>query len=379
MRSIYIHLPFCAQKCRYCDFLSDAADYKTQERYIGALLQEMKERVLPYWQRPDTLFIGGGTPSFLAPDLWSILLEGIHRYIMPMSATEWSIEANPQSGHKDLFQLWQEAGVNRLSLGVQSFCNDELKLLGRVHHAEEAMKAYQEARRAGFDNINLDLMYGLPGQSLQRWQTTVETALELAPEHLSLYGLILEEGTPLTAAVEAGRLPEPSDRMAAEALQWHTERLAMAGYEVYEISNYAKPGHTCCHNQAYWALTPWLGLGLGATGRKGREVTVMTDDMLAYCDTAEKEHPWPIKKTFLTAETLMADAMLMGLRQAKGVQRKDLQTRYGFDFESLWEVSIAKGCAAGLLDYDGETLRLTRQGRLHGNDCFMMFLTPERS
>lgn len=377
MRSIYIHLPFCAQKCRYCDFLSAPASSRVQARYVEALLLEMAARVDARWRAPETIFIGGGTPSFLEAALWERLLEGIATYIAPTAETEWTVEANPASGHYAWFRRLRDGGVNRLSMGVQSFDDRELRLLGRAHTAAEAREAYEDARRAGFQNINLDLIYALPGQSLAAWQRNVEAALAMAPEHLSLYGLILEEGTPLTAAVDAGRLPEPSDAMAAEAMGWQTERLARAGYEVYEISNYARPGYACRHNRAYWALTPWLGLGLGATGREGLVVSVAETDLEGYCTVLEGGR-LPIETTVLCPEEAMSDAMMMGLRERAGVDRQTLRARWGFDFCALWPRAIEEEEAAGRLAFDGERLRLTASGRLHGNDVFMRFLTPER-
>jgi len=263
--SLYVHIPFCELKCSYCDFNSYAGLEELMAPYVEALAVEARlwSRLLG---RPPvgTLFLGGGTPSLLPLPMLGRLLEALRDAFPFRPDCETTLEANPGTVDAEYLRGLVALGVDRLSLGVQSFHDDELRALDRLHSASEAEEAYRQARRAGFRSVNLDLIYGLPGQPLERWQATLERAIALGPDHLSLYALTVEEGTKLAHDVARGVAPAPDPDVQADMYEWSSERLAAAGYEHYEISNWARPGHRCRHNLAYWQCRPYLGLGAGA-------------------------------------------------------------------------------------------------------------------
>ena len=263
--SLYIHIPFCTLKCSYCDFNSYAGIESLMRAFVDALCDEMR-----LWapfvadRRVETIFFGGGTPSLLPIEDVERIMAAIREAFALAPDAKVSFEANPGTVDRDYFRGLLAAGVNRISFGVQSFHDDELAALDRIHSAAEAKEAYRWAREAGFERINLDLIYGLQDQTMQRWQATLERAIALAPEHLSLYALTVEEGTKLAHDIERGRAPAPDGDMQAEMYEWSCARLASEGYAQYEISNWCLPGEECRHNLVYWRNGEWLGLGPGA-------------------------------------------------------------------------------------------------------------------
>ncbi len=263
--ALYVHIPFCSAKCTYCDFNSYAGQDSLMAPYAEAVAHEASVWA-PYvaGRRFETVFFGGGTPSTLPLPEMRTIVEGMRGYLNIDLAAEFSLEANPGTVDAAYLAGLREIGFNRISFGVQSFHEDELRSLDRIHDAQEVRDAYRWAREAGFDNINLDLIYGLIGQDMQSWQTNLEMALELGPEHLSLYALTLEEGTPLTRDVARGRTPGPDLDLQADMFEWSREYLKPLGYHHYEISNWAKAGGECRHNLVYWRNGDWLGLGAGA-------------------------------------------------------------------------------------------------------------------
>ncbi|MCX7885841.1 MAG: radical SAM family heme chaperone HemW [Verrucomicrobiae bacterium] len=315
-----MHFPFCLAKCHYCAFYSRQGTENEMADYVATLCRDL-DNAPPL--RLQTLYIGGGTPSILPLPLWQQLLDKL-----PRPAREWTIECNPATVEAEKAALWRAAGVNRLSLGVQSFDDKLLALLGRVHNAAQAVETFRLLRDAGFDNINLDLMFGLPGQTTLQWRDTLERALALAPEHISAYSLTLEEGTKFWGRVELD-----------EELQWAMyeqliETLTAAGYHHYEISNFAKPGHECQHNLAYWRGEDYLGLGPSAVSTVGlRRWTV----------GGEEEH--------LTEEIKRAERIAFGLRMLDGIPAHYVN---GYDISRL--------LADGLVERHNRRLRLTRRG-----------------
>jgi oxygen-independent coproporphyrinogen-3 oxidase len=302
---------------------------------------------------------------------------------------EMTIEANPGSADSARLDGLCRLGFNRLSLGVQSFQDDELRLLGRVHSAGEAREAYRAARRAGFENVNLDLIYGLPGQALAAWQRTLTEAIALRPQHLSLYALTLEEGTPLAADVEGGRLPAPDPDLAADMYLWAGEALAAAGYEHYEISNWALPGYRCRHNLVYWRNQPYLGLGAGAHSCLGGFRFAAVRDPRAYIREVMATDPTPSDDGLAVALTrlrhlesvvqvtdasAMAETAILGLRLVEGLSLAAFRRRFGVGLLSIYGPAVAELTALGLLERANGRLRLTSKGRLLGNEAFVRFL-----
>ncbi len=294
MHSLYIHVPFCRRRCSYCDFNTYAGQEHLQAAYVAALVREIgllavaAGEALPV----HTVYFGGGTPSLLSPRQIAQVLEAVARHFALTADAEISLEANPGTLAPAYLKALRQAGVNRLSLGVQSAHPADLHLLERDHDFLTVIRTVAWARQAGFDNLNLDLMLGLPQQPLERWQRTVELALDLAPEHFSLYALTLEHGTPLAHWVDRGLVPAPDPDLAAEMYLWADERLRQAGFRQYEISNWARPGMVCRHNLQYWRNQPYLGLGAGAHGYAGGFRTVNALTPGAYIRRLEDAAPW---------------------------------------------------------------------------------------
>lgn len=373
--ALYVHIPFCRSRCHYCAFNTYAGLESLIPAYGEALMAEARSAPEV---RARTLYLGGGTPSLLPAELLARLLDFLRgRFGLPEGA-EVTLEANP--GTVDETYLWaaRAAGVNRLSLGVQSVHEDELRLLGRRHTWSEAVAAVRAARAAGMDVVNLDLIYGLPGQTLARWQETLEAALALEPDHLSLYALTLEEGTPLEQRVACGELPPPDDDLAAEMYEWAEEHLERAGFVHYEISNWAQIGpegpRVCQHNLVYWHNEPYLGLGAGAAswwgGRRWNNVRHPEEyirRLTAGGLVAENVEEIPLRLE-------MGETMMMGLRLLEGVDDARFRARFGRGLAGVFGAELAHLAEQGLMEWDGQTARLTPRGRLLGNRVFVEFL-----
>ena len=375
MRGIYIHIPFCAAKCRYCDFLSFPSHKRDLHRaYARALADEIRSRVKGPWANADTVFIGGGTPTVLENGEWLTILEALNDRLRMDRVLEFTVEANPGTVSPETFQILKEGGVNRLSFGVQSFQLKYLQMLGRIHTGQQARHAVYEARMAGFENVNLDLMYGLPGQSLADWQKDLDAALAMDVPHLSLYQLMLEPHTALTRQVAEGSLPEPDEDMAADAFAWQRTYLADRGLYQYEISNYARPGYKSHHNQIYWRLEDYLGLGLGATGwtRPGRVTN--TSDLYGYLQTDWSRANALEERETLSRQDQMSESVFMALRMNEGLDCAAFASLYGASVEQVFPGAIHDNIGKGLLEKVEDHLRLTDRGRLLGNLVFESFL-----
>ena len=391
--ALYLHIPFCTSKCGYCDFNSYAGLDHLTEGYTEALLGE-----LDLWApaardfRVQTVFFGGGTPSLTSLDDMRAFADRIRQRYDVAPDAEWSLEANPGELTREHLDGLRALGVNRLSIGVQSLHDDELALLERGHSAARAIEAVGAARAAGFDNLNLDFIFGLIDQPLPRWQDTVERALDFAPEHLSCYALTVEPGTALYYQVARGQLPEPDPDVVADHYEWTRDRLARAGYRHYEISNWARPGRECRHNLVYWRAAPYLGLGAGAhsffAGRRFANVDAPNRYIEAIRESLE-ERAATGKGTLrqvATGETpdeatLRADAMILGLRLLEGVSTTDFATRFGLTPQQAFPTAIDRHLATGLLtrvapdrEGDGDRLRLTARGLLLSNEVFIDLL-----
>lgn len=375
MHGIYIHIPFCEQKCRYCDFLSFPGDHmKEKERYVDALCEEMRLRIQGKWRTPQTIFIGGGTPTALTAACLERLLAVLSASVDIENVEEFTVEANPGTIDAEKLSVLRAAGVDRLSFGVQSFDDTLLRRIGRIHTAQDAVEAVALARQAGFDNINLDLMYGLPGQKAEQWRATVVQALALAPSHLSLYQLIVEEGTAIAHQLAAGALPPIDEDGAAEWFVHQRDWLAASGYAQYEVSNYARPGYASKHNQLYWRLDDYLGLGLGATSWIRPVRCVNTTDLQAYCAALESGVLSPSGSETLTRDEQMSESVFMALRMNEGLSRARFHSLYGVDVVEAFSDAVREGCSRDWLTLDEACLKLTDAGRLVGNWVFELFI-----
>ncbi len=384
--SLYLHFPFCQQRCSYCDFNTYAGQEPLIRPYLRALEAEVRwlGQTAPARLPVHTVYFGGGTPSLAPLDGLERVLQAIAEVFDLNEAVEITLEANPGTVDLDYLRGLRSLGFNRLSFGVQSAHPEELRLLGRIHDYPTVTQSVAWARKAGFANLNLDLIYGLPGQPLARWQRTLELALGLRPEHLSLYALTLEHGTPLAAWVAQGLLPPPDDDVAATMYEWAGERLDQAGYRQYEISNWARPGYACRHNLQYWRNEPYLGLGAGAHGWVAGVRTVNVRAPGAYIQ--RMAHPpaaLPFPRTPATVEARalssqeeMEETMMMGLRLTEeGVSDERFAQRFGLPLEQAFGEPIARLTALGLLEWaPGARLRLTPKARLLGNVVFREFV-----
>lgn len=378
---IYIHIPFCVRKCGYCDFLSAPAGRDVQEKYVQALQREIQGRTGEHenYQVP-TVFIGGGTPSILEPGQIKRLLDTLRNHYQVLPGAEITIEANPGTVDYDCLSQYREAGINRLSLGLQSSWDEELRTLGRIHTWQQFLDAYGAAAAAGFTHINVDLMSGLPGQTLVSYETTLRRVAELVPgpEHISAYSLILEEGTPLAKRYVDGKLVLPDEETERE-LYGLTERILREyGYGRYEISNYAKKGCECRHNVGYWTRENYLGFGIGAASLVENVRFQNGSDLRAYLENPLGQRQQEQK---LTVAEQMEEYMFLGLRLTAGVGERVFYETFHCELEQVYGEVIEKHIMQGLLAYRnsaaGRYLHLTVRGLDLANYVMADFLEPE--
>lgn len=363
---LYLHIPFCLRKCPYCSFVSGPVDRDLMHRYARALQSRIRRMANPEWtegRQITTLFFGGGTPSILPAAVLADILRECRKYFaLTGKDTECSIEVNPATINKADLQELVRCGFNRISLGVQSFDDTELQQLGRPHNAADAEAVLQNARRAGFDNISIDLMYGLPGQTVSDWRRSLETALEFRPEHLSMYELTIEEGTPYAQLQDQGKLILPAENEVLKMMDLTAELTGRAGFHRYEISNYARPGRECRHNINYWRNGSYLGLGAAAVSFLGGRRYSAVADTAAYCARVEAgREPWSEVEE-LGREPGFRETVIMGLRMTRGVVLSDLEQRFGLDPVSYYGRTLQMLEENGLLVREGNSLRLTDRG-----------------
>ena len=376
---LYIHIPFCVKKCDYCDFLSFPADNRTQRRYVDAVQKEIIYYGALYPDRKiTTIFIGGGTPSWLDEEEIVRILHTVREAFAVEHDAEITIECNPGTATAHKLVRYREAGINRISIGLQSAHHEELALLGRIHTWEQFLKTYDLARKAGFSNINVDLMSALPGQTLETFSDTLKKVLALKPEHLSAYSLMIEEGTPFYERYredekhrEAGEptelLPDEEQEYAVTKL---TQRVLMeAGYHWYEVSNFAKPGYECRHNIGYWKRADYLGIGIGAASLIDNVRYANVRDLEEYCK--ECESLWEelnIRKTLcsstepVTREEQMEEFMFLGLRMTEGVSRAEFEQHFGTTIEAVYGDVLRQLQKEGLLVKQEGRICLTERG-----------------
>ncbi|HMQ52966.1 MAG TPA: radical SAM family heme chaperone HemW, partial [Anaerolineae bacterium] len=392
---LYLHIPWCATRCIYCDFntyIDGTADLKA--RYQAALRREIREAGAVL-ERPalSTIFFGGGTPTALAPEQLIELVDTVRASFALEPEAEITTEANPGTLTIEYLRALRQGGINRLSLGVQSFDDRELAFLSRLHNAEVARQAVKQARRAGFDNVSLDLIFNLPDQTVAQWQYSLTEALRLEPEHLSIYSLIVEAGTPLHRQVSQGQIPAPDDDLAAEMYAVTLETLATAGYAQYEISNWARAGAEAdwetprlasAHNLIYWRNQPYLGLGAGAYGTLNGQRWANVKRPQAYIANVEAGAGLGPARDEQTVETIppataMVEEMMLGLRLVReGVGAAEFEARFGLALSRHYAQAIDFGLKHELLEWieapAGPRLRLTRSGRFLANQVTLQFM-----
>ena len=370
---LYVHIPFCVKKCDYCDFLSGPAGKERQREYFQSLGREIA--AVPEF--PDreitTVFIGGGTPSVPDPALMGAILDQIRNKFFMAPDAEITIEANPGTLYKEKLQEYRKHGVNRLSLGLQSPQNRELKILGRIHTWEEFLESFFMAREAGFSNINIDLMSAIPEQTYEDWEKNLRTVAELSPEHISAYSLIVEEGTPFWER----ELDLPDEDTEYQMYEDTAGILAEYGYQQYEISNYAKDGYACRHNIGYWKRTEYLGLGLGASSLYGENRFSNTRDMqeyLGFSGNTERIRKDVLK---LSLKDQIEEFMYLGLRMTEGISEIDFEQNFGQKLENIYGSVLQKYKETGFLEKTGTNWRFTRKGIHVSNHILAELLLDE--
>ena len=399
VQGVYVHTPFCLQKCLYCDFPSYAGfSAELRQQYVDALCREIefryRQRNLPVAERA-TVYFGGGTPTVLSVEETAKIVACLKDCGWWNEPAEASIEANPGTVDGEKLKALRELGFDRISLGVQSLQDGELRALGRIHTAEQALRAVEEAKQAGFQRINADLMSGIPGQTAESFRDTLDRILQLELPHLSVYSLILEEGTPLERLVKSGKVALPDEEVSYSMYEMTTDVLDRAGLQRYEISNYAVPGQESVHNTVYWHYEPYAAFGVGACSFTGKERRTNTFDAREYIKgwnaaaaalqksgtatsgkrfSADREDGRVWQTERLDRKTQISEAMIMGLRLTEGVDLNRMKQRYGIDvlkyygkeIQTLLDKKMA-ACEAGML-------RLTAYGMQYGNQAFEAFV-----
>ncbi len=395
---IYIHIPFCRSHCSYCDFATGMYESDLAETYVVALCREIskwKEIENPF--AVDTIYFGGGTPSLLAPEQIERILKAVHERFEVVNGAEVTIELNPASvgaqqanihrrdpENAEVVQRNNETelplrklsdfrrlGINRASFGAQTFDDQELKQLGRTHTSADIPATFQRLREAEFENINFDLIAGLPGQTLRGWKRNLDLALKLRPEHLSLYLLDIHEGTPLADQIRRRMRPKPDDDLAGEMYRVMIDQVTAAGYGHYEISNFCLPGFQSRHNTKYWNGAPYYGFGCSAHSYDGaRRRWANEREVAKYVELIETEQSTVGELTDLKEEDARSESIFLGLRLMRGLDLEDYRSRFGADLREQYDTELNRLCEAGLIEIDHELLRLTTRGALLSNEVF---------
>ncbi|MBI5385795.1 MAG: radical SAM family heme chaperone HemW [Verrucomicrobia bacterium] len=380
--NLYVHVPFCARKCEYCAFFSEVSDADTMSRYVTALVRELE--LVATDLAPEAIFFGGGTPSLLAPRHWEEVFRALDRLRL-LNAAEWTIECNPATVSLDKARLWREAGVNRLSLGVQSLNEDLLDRLGRVHSRSAVFKSFDLLRRAGFDNLNLDLMFAIPGQTLAAWRETLCEALAMDSEHLSSYEVIYEDDTPLFAELHAGEFDVDED-LACEMYEELVAQAVAAKFHQYEVANFAKhrcaapaeiPSHACRHNVNYWRGGPFYGLGPSATSYVRGVRTKNWSNTRLYCEQLEQGRRAIESTEELSPLGRAGETAAFGLRMTAGWPFAVFKQVTGFDLREHWGGEMRKLVDCGWARLDEERFQLTPEGLRFADAAAQEFLRPE--
>lgn len=413
---LYVHIPFCVRKCAYCDFLSFPSSEDLRQKYVDALIREIRSCKNTYQgYRVPTVFIGGGTPSILSPAQIQAVFSAMRETFRVDPEAEITMEANPGTVTEGKLLAWKGAGVNRLSIGLQSVRDEELRMLGRIHDHRQFLDTWKMVRQAGMENVNIDLISAIPGQTPESWRETLRKTAELAPEHLSVYSLIIEEGTPFYERYSNGPRnlrsedrergtkkdasqdvrdgaqgpADPAGAFGSDDQQYpplpdeETERLmyeetenilAEYGYARYEISNYAKPGCACRHNIGYWQRKAYLGIGLGSSSLIGKTRFCHTSDLETYLACAGDPGKICEEEQFLSENEEMEEFMFLGLRMMCGVRKSEFLRLFGVPVDTVYGEPLKKLQGHGLLEIEEDTIRLTKRGIDISNYVFEQFL-----
>jgi len=354
---LYVHVPFCMSKCAYCDFVSYARREGDIPRYVDIVVREITRRgVETRHPKANTIFLGGGTPSLLDESQLAHILDALGKAFPIEEGAEITCECNPGTLAAPLADALRKARVNRLSMGAQAMQTGLLRLIGRIHDWEQVIASVESARKAGFDNINLDLMFGLPSQTVSDWRATLEAAVALSPTHLSCYGLIVEDGTPICRDIAAGKLALPDEEVEREMYELARQTLAQHGFHQYEISNFAREGYECRHNLGCWTRVPYLGFGCAAHSLFG-ECRMMNPSTLDAYMAGEEPKTEPI-----SGEEARFESLMLGLRMTRGVKDEDFTRMHGLSIREAFGGKLDRPVNAGLLQWHEGVLRLTRLG-----------------
>lgn len=371
--SAYIHIPFCSRKCRYCAFYSVVAEVQTQQQYLDALRREwfLYDSPAPF----STVFLGGGSPTAMDRGLLFDLVGWMNRLRLPQA--EFSIEVNPGQTDASFFDELLRRGINRISIGAQSFSDDELGFLGRIHSASDVVKCFSDARAAGFDNIGLDLMFAIPGSTLRDWQTTLHKAIDLNPAHISAYSLTYEGDTPLVQAMQSGHITPIDEDLDRAMYETAMDTLESAGLNQYEISNFARPGFECRHNLRYWHNKPYLGFGPAAASCYRGKRTENVSDLESYIKAIQDGQFAYESQQVLTPLDVACETAVLNLRVRPGIHPETFKQRTGFDIMQLFAAPIAGHLAQNHLEWHNENLRLTRSALAITDKILCDFAAPD--
>jgi oxygen-independent coproporphyrinogen-3 oxidase len=368
---VYLHIPFCKSRCSYCDFATDVyRNAGTVERYVSALVREI-EGFDGEGIQADTAYFGGGTPSLLTPRQVGKILGAVNKKFAIARDAELTMEMNPATVTPETLDGYRNLGINRASFGVQTFDDTELKRLARGHNAQDARDTFRLLRAAGFDNISFDLIAGLPRQTLPDWERNLDEALNLHPEHLSLYLLEIHEGTPLAEQIRSERRPLPDEALAAEMYELMLDRVGAAGYGQYEISNFSLAARESVHNSKYWALDPVYAFGVSAHSFDGANRYANERDTAAYVNLVEKLGS---AENFRETTDTASEFAFLGLRMTEGIDLREYERRFGVDLMWRYASDLERLREAGLIEICDDRLRLTRKGMLYSNEVFAVFV-----
>jgi oxygen-independent coproporphyrinogen III oxidase len=368
--SIYIHIPFCVKKCNYCDFPSYAGKEALMQSYVESLCKEISSLKN---LKVETIYIGGGTPTYLSLSDWRLIGDALKRLNIS-SDVEFTVEANPGTFSKEKLKVLKDIGVNRLSIGLQAWQDSLLKRLGRIHEIKDFINAYNMAREAGFNNINIDLMFGIPDQTMEMWIESLKSVAELNPEHISCYSLIVEEGTPFYDEYEKGGLILPGEEVERDMYNEAINFLMQKGYVQYEISNFSKPGRECRHNMVYWSMSSYIGCGAGAHSYYEGLRYSNSSSIEKYIKKIEECGAAAEGKHLNTVEDELEEFIFMGLRMNRGISMDEFSIRFQKDIFDIYGTAIKKFIKNGLLVIKDNRLFLSRRGMEVSNSIMCEFI-----
>lgn len=376
LSGIYLHIPFCATRCHYCNFATGGYESDIARRYVAALIEEIGRARFkdPLMRSVDTIYLGGGTPTTLSIDQLAAILDSCHKTFDVATDAEITCEANPGSIDLDYLNDLRTAGINRLSFGVQSFDDGELQMIGRTHSSDEAREAVRMARQAGFQNVSIDLIAGLPEQTMATWRRNLDEAFSLEPDHISVYMLELYKDAPLLHRVERGELRAIDEELTVEMYFALKDKAEMRGFDHYEISNWALPGAESRHNLKYWTGAPYMAFGVSAAGYDGKSRWSNTRNIHEYLDKIERGQSAVIENTFLDDDDSQSESIFLKLRLKDGVDLSEHQLRFGVDVRSRYSEEIDRLLDAGLIEFDRDRMRISRKGLVLANEVFAAFV-----